>query len=124
MCGRYSLIADLRELAQRFAFDGDWLAFESPCNVSSPHRVLVVEVGESRCAGLHDPGLILLWARDLSVSSWMLDAKANTVGERHVFRVALRTRLRLVFADEKLRRAASPTAEDLHLSNEFRTDEP
>ena len=37
MCGRYSLIADLGELARRFEFDGDWLKFEPAYNVA-PRR--------------------------------------------------------------------------------------
>ena len=40
MCGRYSLIADLGELARRFEFDGDWLIFESAYNVAPTQEVL------------------------------------------------------------------------------------
>ena len=42
MCGRYSLIADLGELACRFEFDGDWLAFESAYNIAPIQEVLTV----------------------------------------------------------------------------------
>ena len=57
MCGRYSLIiADLGELARRFEFDGDWLAFESMYNVaprttSSRSLAAATRVARATCAG-------------------------------------------------------------------------
>ena len=56
MCGRYSLIADLGELARRFEFDGDWLTFESSYNVAPTQEVMTVVGGESRQAGVHALG--------------------------------------------------------------------
>ena len=55
MCGRYSLIADLGELARRFEFDGDWLKFEPAYNVAPTQEVLTVVGanvdGAGSCAG-------------------------------------------------------------------------
>ena len=63
MCGRYSLIADLGELARRFGFDGDWDHFEPRYNIAPTQQVLTVAGGEKRRAGLMRWGLIPSWAK-------------------------------------------------------------
>ncbi|MCE2463293.1 MAG: hypothetical protein J4F46_05175 [Dehalococcoidia bacterium] len=52
MCGRYSLVADLGELARRFELDDDWLTFESKYNVAPFQEVLTVARRETR-HGIH-----------------------------------------------------------------------
>ena len=99
MCGRYSLIADLGELAQRFEFDGDWLAFESSYNIAPTQEVLTVIGGETRRGGYMRWGLIPPWTKDLSAGRPMINARAETVAERPAFRNALRRRRCLVLAD-------------------------
>ena len=99
MCGRYSLIADLGELARRFEFDGDWLTFDSSYNVAPTQEVLTVVGGESRRAGYMRWGLIPSWAKDPSIGSRMINARAETVAEKPAFRTALRRRRCLVLAD-------------------------
>ena len=99
MCGRYSLIADLGELARRFEFDGNWLTFESSYNVAPTQEVLTVVGGELRRAGYMRWGLIPSWAKDPSIGSRMINARAETVAERPAFRTALRRRRCLVLAD-------------------------
>jgi len=99
MCGRYSLVADLGELARRFEFDGDWLAFESAYNIAPTQDVLTVVGGETRRGGFMRWGLVPWWAKDLSIGSRMINARAETVAERPAFRDALRHRRCLVIAD-------------------------
>ena len=99
MCGRYSLIADLGELARRFEFDGDWLTFESSYNIAPTQEVMTVVGGESRRAGYMRWGLIPSWAKDPSIGSRMINARAETVAVRPAFRTALRRRRCLVIAD-------------------------
>ncbi len=99
MCGRYSLIADLGELARRFEFDGDWLAFESKYNVAPTQDVLTVVGGEPRRAGFMRWGLIPHWAKDPKIGARMINARAETVAEKPAFRDALRRRRCLVLAD-------------------------
>ena len=99
MCGRYSLTTDLGELTQRFEFDGDWDAFERRYNIAPTQDVLTVVGGESRRGGYMRWGLIPSWAKDKSMSSRMINARAETVAEKPSFRNALRHRRCLILAD-------------------------
>ena len=99
MCGRYSLIADIGELAGRFEFDGDWDKFESRYNVAPTQEVLTVVGGETRRGGFMRWGLIPHWAKDPKIGARMINARAETVSEKPAFRDALRRRRCLVLAD-------------------------
>ena len=99
MCGRYSLIANLGELARRFEFDGDQLKFESAYNVAPTQDVLTVVGGDARRGGFMRWGLIPHWAKNASIGSRMINARAETVAEKSAFRDALRRRRCLVLAD-------------------------
>ena len=114
MCGRYSLIADLGELARRFEFDGDWDDFERRYNIAPTQDVLTVVGGESRRGGYMRWGLIPSWAKDKSIGNRMINARAETVGEKPSFRNALRRRRCLVLADGFLRVAETRQAEEAH----------
>ena len=99
MCGRYSLIADLGELARRFEFDGDWDDFDRRYNIAPTQNVLTVVGGDRRRGGYMRWGLIPFWAKDKSIGSRMINARAETVGEKPSFRNALRRRRCLILAD-------------------------
>ena len=100
MCGRYSLIADLGDLAHKFEFDGDWLSFEAAYNIAPTQQALTVgENGGGRKAVFMRWGLIPSWAKDPSIGVRMINARAETVAEKPAFRTALRKRRCLVLAD-------------------------
>ena len=99
MCGRFSLIAEIGELAARFDFDADGLAQPPRYNIAPTQPVLAVTGGERRSASLIRWGLIPAGARSASASSPMINARAETVVERPSFRAALRRRRCLVLAD-------------------------
>ena len=50
MCGRYSLIADVQELARQFEFDGTGFETSPRYNVAPTQSVLTVTNGEGRQA--------------------------------------------------------------------------
>lgn len=99
MCGRFSLIADLGELARRFEFDGDWDAFDARHNIAPTQSILTVVGGEDRRAGLMRWGLIPRWAKAASIGTRMINARAETVAEKPAFRDAFRRRRCLALAD-------------------------
>ena len=99
MCGRFSLIADLGELARRFEFNGDFLTFETSYNVAATQNVLTVVGGEKRRGGCMRWGPIPRWAKNVSIGNRMINARAETVAENPAFRDALRQRRCLVLAD-------------------------
>ncbi len=99
MCGRYSLTANLGELALRFEFDGDRLTFEPAYNVAPTQDVLTVVDGETRHGGFMRWGLIPPWTKIASIGSRMINARAETVAGKPTFRDALRRRRCLVLAD-------------------------
>ena len=99
MCGRYSLIADLGELARRFELDSEWDAFERRYNIAPTQGVLTVVGGERHRAGFMRWGLIPHWAKNASIGSRMINARAETAVEKPAFRDALRRRRCLVLAD-------------------------
>ena len=99
MCGRFSLGADLGELAQQFQFDGDGLAFKPAYNIAPTREVLTVVDGERRRGGFMRWGLIPWWAKNVSTGSPMINARAETVAGKPAFRDSLRRRRCLVLAD-------------------------
>ncbi len=100
MCGRYSLVASIAELEDRFGFDGADVAYSPSYNVAPSQGVLTV-VAESvgRRAVRMRWGLIPSWASEASIGSRMINARAETVAEKPSFRTALRRRRCLVLAD-------------------------
>ena len=99
MCGRFSLTADLGELASRFEFDGNRLDLEPNFNVAPTQNVLAVLGGEDRRGGFMRWGLIPHWAKTASIGSRMINARAETVAQRPAFRESFRRRRCLVLAD-------------------------
>ena len=99
MCGRYSLIADLGELARQYEFDGNIEGFDKKHNIAPTQEVLTVVGGETRRAGLMRWGLIPRWAKDQKIARRMINARAETVAEKPAFRNAFRRRRCLVLAD-------------------------
>ena len=93
------MIGDIGELAGRFEFDGDWLAFESAYNIAPTQEVLTVVGGETRRAGFMRWGLIPHWTRDPKIGARMINARSETVVEKPAFRDALRRRRCLVLTD-------------------------
>ncbi|WP_419925102.1 SOS response-associated peptidase [Candidatus Poriferisocius sp.] len=99
MCGRYSLTASPAELATRFEFEGYGEAAQQRFNIAPTQQVLTVVGGEIRQTGLMRWGLIPPWAKDTSIGSAMINARAETVAEKPSFRDALKHRRCLVPAD-------------------------
>ena len=99
MCGRYTLIADLGDLAQRFEFDGSDFSYDPGYNIVPTESVLTVRNVDCREAAFMRWGLIPFWAKDPKIGARMINARAETVAEKSAFRSALKKRRCLVLAD-------------------------
>ena len=66
MCGRYSLIADIGELQERFGFDGSELTHAPRYNVAPTQMALTVTNGSERRGSYIRGGLIPSWAKSAS----------------------------------------------------------
>ena len=99
MCGRYTLIADIGDLAQRFEFDGTDVSYDPGYNIAPTESVLTVRNVEGREATFMKWGLIPFWAKDPKMGARMINARAETVAEKPAFRNALKKRRCLVLAD-------------------------
>ena len=99
MCGRYTLIADLGDLAQRFEFDGTDFSYDPGYNIAPTESVLTVRNLEGREAAFMRWGLIPFWAKNSKIGARMINARAETVTEKPAFRNALKKRRCLVLAD-------------------------
>ena len=99
MCGRYTLIADLGDLAQRFEFDGSDFTYDPCYNIAPTESVLTVRNVEGREAAFMRWGLVPFWAKDPKIGARMINARSETVAEKPAFRSALKRRRCLVLAD-------------------------
>jgi len=104
MCGRYSLASGARDgfsdLRSRFAL-GESIEIRPRFNICPADDVVCVTTsrdGEPRGERLRW-GLVPHWASDPSTGIKMINARAETVGEKPAYRDALRTRRCLVVAD-------------------------
>ncbi len=109
MCGRYTLIADIGDLAQRFEFDGADFRYDPGYNIAPTESVLTVRNVEGREAALMRWGLVPFWSKDLKIGARMINARAETVAEKPAFRNALKKRRCLVLADGYYEWQKTPT---------------
>lgn len=98
MCGRYTLFEADTILSKDF---GAPISFDLPprYNIAPTQQILAVRQSmgrEGREAVLLRWGLIPHWAKDPSIGNRMINARAETVGEKPAFRSAFRTRRCLV----------------------------
>ena len=99
MCGRYSLIAEIGQLALRFEFDAGGLAQPPRYNIAPTQPVLTVGGGEPRAASYMRWGLAPPGTGSASTGAPMINARAETLSTRPSFRSALRERRCLIPAD-------------------------
>ena len=100
MCGRYSLSTDIEGLSFRFDFKAMGLTFQERYNIAPTQNVLpVTNDGSENQAQMMKWGLIPFWAKDPKIGNRSINARAESVHERPMFRSAFRKRRCLVIAD-------------------------
>jgi putative SOS response-associated peptidase YedK len=96
MCGRYGFEVTAPALQERFDIEGDIPAVPARYNVAPTQTMPVVVHHSPNSVALMRWGLIPFWAKDVSVGSKMINARAETVAEKPAYRKALATHRCLV----------------------------
>lgn len=99
MCGRYTQTADARTLAGRFRLAKLGVDVRPRWNMAPGQEGPVAFVEGGRRLGLYRWGLIPAWAKDPTIGSKMINARAETAADKPAFRGPFQRRRCLVPAD-------------------------
>jgi putative SOS response-associated peptidase YedK len=101
VCGRFSLSTPSTEIAEHFQLE-EVPALEPRFNVAPGQWVATIaQAAEQRhgAIAMRRWGLVPSWSKDEKIGNRLINARAETVGEKPSFRTALRRRRCLVPAD-------------------------
>jgi putative SOS response-associated peptidase YedK len=99
MCGRYGIQSDERQLMTRFQLEGVIAQLPMSFNVTPGMTMPVVVSQSPNRLALMEWGLLPRWAKDTGAASRPINARAETVAERPLFRNAFRSQRCLVPAN-------------------------
>lgn len=99
MCGRYTLTTDPLVLMERFHLTSADVVVTPRYNIAPTQPVAIVYDVSPRVLSAARWGLIPSWAKDASIGTRMINARAETLAEKPSFRNLLRKRRCLVLAD-------------------------
>jgi putative SOS response-associated peptidase YedK len=99
MCGRYTLGHSVEDVIERFSVQQLSLDMPPRYNIAPTQPIAVVTQNGTRVLDGYRWGLVPSWAKDLSFGNRMINARAETLAEKPVFKSALLRRRCLVPAD-------------------------
>lgn len=103
MCGRFTLTQSIEELVEEFELPDHILEELKPrYNIAPTQTILAIRVDtENQQRKMHPLhwGLVPSWAKDPSIGSRMINARAETLAEKPSFRSAYRSRRCLIPTD-------------------------
>jgi len=101
MCGRYTLTADLKKVADRFGapLPPASATYNPRFNIAPTQPVIVVGDDGKRYIKQMLWGLIPSWAKDPGIGNRMINARVETLAEKPAFRAALKKRRCIIPAD-------------------------
>lgn len=99
MCGRFSLTVNEAELNLRFETAGGDAPYVPRYNGAPTQLMPVITNEHPGIISYHRWGLVPPWAKDVSIGSKMINARAETLAEKPSFRKPLSSRRCLVPAD-------------------------
>jgi putative SOS response-associated peptidase YedK len=101
MCGRYTLTADLKKVADRFGapLPPASATYNPRFNIAPTQAVIVVGDDGKRYMKQMRWGLIPSWAKDTAIGYKLINARAETLAEKPSFRDALRKQRCIIPAD-------------------------
>lgn len=95
MCGRFVLAVNSDQLAMEFGIGGD-VVVPANYNVAPTQPVAVILNEAPQSLTFARWGLMPSWAKDLSMSAKMINARSETVDEKPAFRAAFKRRRCLI----------------------------
>src|SRR5712691_6587994 len=98
MCGRYTLTIDLKTIAETFGV-APTIETAPRYNIAPTQEVVSILSNGSVHLDWLQWGLIPSWAKDESIGSKMINARAETLAEKPSFKRLLRSKRCLVIAD-------------------------
>jgi putative SOS response-associated peptidase YedK len=98
MCGRFVLILDPGDFEDEFDLGGIPQSYLPRYNITPTQPVAVVRDPKSRKVEMFRWGLIPFWAKDASIGSRLINARAETLAEKPSFKYALAKRRNLILA--------------------------
>ena len=99
MCGRFTLTVNPAELQQAFENYTFPARFAPRFNIAPTQPVLAIPNDDRFKADFFVWGLIPMWAKDPSIGSRMINARAETLSEKPAFRGSLKHKRCLILAD-------------------------
>jgi putative SOS response-associated peptidase YedK len=99
MCGRFSLTADVNAVQKTFPWVNVPPELTPRYNIAPTQPVAVVPNDGRNTLDFFNWGLIPSWAKDPSIGSRLINARAETLTEKPAFRTAFRRRRCLILAD-------------------------
>jgi putative SOS response-associated peptidase YedK len=99
MCGRFTLWVQFGDLLKAFPGIEFPEALPPRYNIAPTQAVVAIPNDGERRAALFQWGLVPFWAKDPSIGSRMINARAETAAEKPSFRAAYRRRRCLILAD-------------------------
>lgn len=99
MCGRFTLTANPAELQETFVNYTFPAKFAPRFNIAPTQPVLAIPNDDRNEAGFFVWGLIPMWAKDPSIGSRLINARAETLAEKPSFRSSLKYKRCLILAD-------------------------
>lgn len=98
MCGRFTIAKEAEDIAARF--DAQLAsAFNKVYNAAPSQNLPVVTNTQTGVINFYRWGLIPFWAKDISIGNRLINARAETVGEKPSFRNLIKNKRCLVISD-------------------------
>jgi putative SOS response-associated peptidase YedK len=99
MCGRFTLTVDPAQLQGQFEKFNFPAQFAPRFNVAPSQPVLAIPNDGENTADFFVWGLIPMWAKDPTIGSRLINARAETLAEKPAFRGSLKYKRCLILAD-------------------------
>jgi len=99
MCGRYSFAIEDELIRERFGVSVRSAVYKARYNCAPSQNLAVISTEDTDSINFYRWGLIPYWAKDPSIGTRLINARAETIVEKSSFKQAFRARRCLVLSD-------------------------